>query len=42
MHDVVIEANAIRPTTREGDQFFGLEIGTNGTGAITRSVLSPS
>lgn len=39
MFDVVIENNAIRPTTREGDQFFGLEVGANGTAAIARRRL---
>lgn len=39
MHDVVIENETIRPATPEGDAFYGLEMGTNGTGAITRRLL---
>lgn len=39
--DVVIVGNTIRPTTREGDAFFGLELGTNGTGPAGRRALHP-
>lgn len=41
MHNVTIDetTKTIRPVTREGDEYFGLRVGTNGTGATMRRVL---
>jgi hypothetical protein len=37
--NVVIKGRTIRPETREGDEYFGLRGGTNGTAATTRRAL---
>lgn len=42
MEEVVIVGNTIRPTSREGDVFYGLEVGTNGTGPAGRRALLPA
>lgn len=36
---VDLETGTLRPQTAEGDRFYGLEPGTNGTAATTRRAL---
>lgn len=42
MHEVRVIDRTIRPATPEGDRFFGLESGTNGTGAEMRRMGVPA
>lgn len=37
--EVIFEGNTVRPTDADGDVFFGLVSGTNGTGPALRRTL---
>lgn len=42
MHEVKVIDRTVRPVTPEGDRFYGLESGTNGTGAEMRRLNVPA